>query len=134
MNALAPRLELGVLGLVDVRAGLAVREVVEGLAVGEAMRGVGGLNLLDAQALVPREEQRLARAAVVLDVALSTHERAHLLARRVHVRVVRRGAIAVAPAPDARQVWHRLVARRQRRDAAHEAGSGHAIAVDVSGA
>ena len=39
------------------------------------------LDLLDLQALVPGEEQRHLRPAVVLDVALAADERAHLLAR-----------------------------------------------------
>jgi hypothetical protein len=88
VDALRPRFELGVLGLVDGRAGLAVLEVHERRAVGELVLVVRHLDLLDLQAVVPREKERLLRRAVVLDVALAADERAHLLARRVVVRVI----------------------------------------------
>ena len=90
VDALAPQLELRVLRLDDLGAGLGVLEVVEPRAVGELVLVVGLLDLLDLQAVVPREEQRLLRPAVVLDVALAADEGAHLLPRGVDVGIVRR--------------------------------------------
>ena len=92
VDALAPGLELRMLRLQHLGARLGVLPVVEAVAVGELRVVVGRLDLLDLQALRPREEQRRLRPAVVLDVALAADERAHLLARRVGVRVVGRAA------------------------------------------
>ena len=103
-------LELRVLRLEHLGAGLGVLPVVEAVAVGKLVVVVVALDLLDLQPVVPREEQRRLRTAVVLDVALAADERAHLLPRRVDVRVVgRRSRSPLPPALDALEV------RRRRR-------------------
>ena len=58
--------------------------------------------------------------AVVLDVALAAHERAHLLAGGVGVRIVRTLARRLAPAFDALDVRRRLGALGERADAEQE--------------
>src|SRR4030095_1218095 len=120
VDALAPRLELGVLRLENARARLGMLPVVEGRAVVEAEAVVVSLDLLDAEAVRPRKEQRRLRPAVVLDVALAAHEGATLLARGVGVRIERVAPITLAPARDARQVRDGRVAPRERRDAGGE--------------
>ena len=97
-------LELRVLRLEHLGAGLGVLPVVEAVAVGELVVVVVALDLLDLQAVVPREEQRHLRPAVVLDVALAADERAHLLAR-ARRRWGRTGGarLPLPPALDARR-------------------------------
>ncbi len=123
MHPLAPQLELRVLHLEALRAGLAVFVIGERLTVGEGLRLPNGLHVLHAQPLTPRELQDILRRTVVFDVALPTHERAHLLAARVFVRVVGTAAVRPTPALDARDVRHRRVALRERLDPAHETRS-----------
>src|SRR5690606_34640383 len=120
VDALAPKLELGMLRLVDRRTGLAVSKVEEGRAVGEEVIVVDGLDLLDRETLRPGEEERLLGGAVILDVTLPADEAPHLLAGRVDVRIVAPLALALAPTLDAREMRQRDIAFRERRDAEHE--------------
>ena len=103
VDALAPHLELGVLGLEDLHAGLGVGPVLEALPL-HLHAVVEVLHLLDLQPLGPREEDGRALAAEVLDVALAADVGAHLLAGPVDVGIVGAGAVALAPALDAGQV------------------------------
>jgi hypothetical protein len=126
VDALAPRLELGVLRLQHWRFGLAVRPVPEAGFV------VVGLDLVGLQALVPRVRQHLTLALeVVLNVALPADEAAHLLAARHGVDVVvvaglgAAGGAVLAPLDDARQVRQIGVARGKCLDAVEEAGPRH---------
>ena len=86
--ALVPHLEFGVLRLQDLGACLRVLPVVEAVAIVEFEVVVGGFDFLDLKPVHPGEEQGGLGAAVVLDVALAAHERAHLLPGGVPVRVV----------------------------------------------
>src|SRR5437762_1426418 len=74
VNALAPQFELGMLGLESRRARVFVGPVAEADLV------VIGLDLLDLEALRPGKDKSLFGALeVVLDMALTAHEGAHLL-------------------------------------------------------
>src|SRR5690606_12948303 len=101
-------------------------EIVEVFAVREAVLVVEGLGLLDLEPRVPREEEHLLGAAVALDRALPTDERAPLLPPRVALRIVGLLASALAPPLDARRMGHGLVARGEGADAEEEARPRHA--------
>src|ERR1044071_8358415 len=78
VDSLAPDLELRVLSLQDLVAGLGVDPVTE------ALRVVVGLDLLDAASVGPGVGHHIAPPLeVVLHVALPAHERAQLLPGRV---------------------------------------------------
>ena len=113
-------LELRMLRLEHRGAGLRVRPVVEVDAVRKLVGVVVALDLLDVQAVVPGVEQGRLRPAVVLDVALAADEGAHLLARRVGVRVVRRRSAAAPPSVDALEMRDRRGAGGERLDPANE--------------
>ena len=81
---------------------------------------------LDLQSLVPREEERHALAAVVLDVALAADERPHFLPSTVEVRVVNTLPITVPPPLDARQVRHGRIRSGELCDCGEEAGTSDA--------
>ena len=100
VNPLAPHLELGVLGLEDLHAGLGVGPVLEALPL-HLHAVVEALHLLDLESLGPREEEGGALAAEVLHVALAADVGALFLAGGVHVGIVGTGAGALAPALDA---------------------------------
>src|SRR5262249_30689868 len=79
VNALTPHLEFGMLRLQNLGAGLSMLPVIKSVSVGESVLVVMGFYLLDLQTFGPGEKQRCLGPAVVLDVALATDERAHLL-------------------------------------------------------
>src|SRR5215510_10075911 len=84
------------LSLEQLGAGLGVGPV------GEALFLVVRLDLLDLQPVRPRVGHDLARSLeVVLDVALAAHERAHLLAGGVTVRIVIGDPLLGLEGPDA---------------------------------
>ena len=112
VDALAPHLELGVLGLEDLHAGLGVGPVLEARAL-HLHAVVELLHLLDLEPLGPREEDGHALAAEVLDVALAAHVGALLLPGRVDVRVVGRARSPLRQRSMLGQVRH--VALRRRR-------------------
>src|SRR5215467_6266228 len=91
VHTLLPDLELGMLGLQELRPRLRVDPVREALLV------VVRLDLRDAHAVGPRVGDNLALSLeVVLDVTLAAHERAHLLSRSVTIRVeVRRALVSL---------------------------------------
>jgi len=83
VDALVPHLELGMLCLQDRRSAFGVDPVLEARLV------VVVGDLLDLEALRPWIREPLFRVPeVVLHVTLATHERAHLLSRRVPIHVV----------------------------------------------
>ena len=98
MHSLRVELELRVLRLQQLRARLGMDPVVE--AVTFRLPGLGWklipvvvcLDLLDLEPVAPGKEERRLRPAIVLHVALGADVGAHLLARRVPVRIVARPA------------------------------------------
>ena len=88
VNALAPELELGMLGFVNLRTGFAVLEIVKRRAIGKLVIVVGLFDLFDLQPIVPGKEERFLRPAVILDMALPAHKAAHFLPARIDIGIV----------------------------------------------
>ena len=83
VDALVPGLELGVLGLQQLRACVGVRPILESDLL------VVGVDLIDLEPVLPWIHQALLRTLeVILDMALAADVCAHLLARGVAVDVV----------------------------------------------
>src|SRR5688572_7835756 len=123
MDALAPELELGMLRLEHFSAGFGMLPVVKAMAIVELKTVVVALDLLDFQAIVPRKEESRFRATIVLDVALAADERAHLLARRIDIGIVRRGSLPCSPPFDGRDVRQGFVACRKRLNSTDKSGA-----------